>query len=80
MTLTYVITGASRGLGLEFVRQISSQGHTVYALARNPEASKGLQSLIDGKNVFAVKLDANSEKSIKVSFFCGLNHISIYFF
>ncbi|GAA5816970.1 hypothetical protein MFLAVUS_010505 [Mucor flavus] len=65
MTLTYVITGASRGLGLEFVRQISSQGHTVYALARNPEASKGLQSLIDGKNVFAVKLDANSEKSIK---------------
>jgi NAD(P)-dependent dehydrogenase (short-subunit alcohol dehydrogenase family) len=66
MPLTYVVTGASRGLGLEFVKQISSQGHTVFALARNPEGSERLQSLVDNKKIFAVKLDATSEQSIKV--------------
>lgn len=66
MSLTYVVTGASRGLGLEFVRQIAAQGHTVFALARNPEASERLQALVDSKKVFSVKLDATSEQSIKV--------------
>jgi NAD(P)-dependent dehydrogenase (short-subunit alcohol dehydrogenase family) len=66
MSLTYVVTGASRGLGLEFVKQISAQGHIVFALARNPDNSERLQSLVDNKKVFAVKLDATSEQSIKV--------------
>jgi hypothetical protein len=66
MSLTYVITGASRGLGLEFVKQISAKGHTVFALARNPEACEGLKSLVDNKKVFAIKIDANSEESAKV--------------
>ncbi|GAA5816971.1 hypothetical protein MFLAVUS_010506 [Mucor flavus] len=65
MTSTYVITGASRGLGLEFVKQLSSKGNTVFALARNPEASEGLQKLVDNKKVFAFKLDALDESSIK---------------
>jgi short-subunit dehydrogenase len=66
MSLTYVITGASRGLGLEFVKQISAKGHTVFALARNPDSSEGLKSLVDNKRVFAVKIDTTSEQSIKV--------------
>lgn len=66
MSLTYVITGASRGLGLEFVKQVSSQGHIVFALARNPESSERLQVLVDNGNVFAIRMDATSEKSIKV--------------
>ncbi|KAI9256737.1 4-dihydrotrisporin dehydrogenase [Helicostylum pulchrum] len=65
MTSTYVITGASRGLGLEFVKQVSAQGHTVIALARNPDASKNLQKLIDNKKVFAFKLDVLDKESIK---------------
>lgn len=67
MSLTYVITGASRGLGLEFVKQVSSQGHTVFALARHPESSERLQALlVDRENVFAVKMDTTCEKSIQV--------------
>lgn len=63
---TYVVTGASRGLGLEFVRQVSAQGHTVIALARNPDKSENLQKLIDNKKVFAFKLDVLDKESIKV--------------
>lgn len=66
MSLTYVVTGASRGLGLEFVNQISAKGHTVFALARNPSASEGLQKLVDNKKVFAVQIDTTDEKSIEV--------------
>ncbi|KAG2209504.1 hypothetical protein INT47_008348 [Mucor saturninus] len=65
MSLTYIVTGASRGLGLEFVTQIAAKGHTVFALARNPSASEGLQKLVDNKKVFAVQLDTTDEKSIK---------------
>ena len=66
MALTYVVTGASRGLGLEFVKQISAQGHTVFALVRNPEGADRLQALKDDKKVFVIKADATSEDSIKV--------------
>src|SRR5437867_5910925 len=40
-----VITGASRGLGLEFTRRYLEAGHRVLALARRPESSEGLRSL-----------------------------------
>ncbi len=40
-----LLTGASRGLGLEFTRQWLAAGHRVFALARNPEASRGLRDL-----------------------------------
>lgn len=39
------ITGASRGLGLEFARLYLEAGHRVLALARNPEKSPGLHKL-----------------------------------
>ncbi|CAO3697837.1 unnamed protein product [Rhizopus stolonifer] len=62
---TYVITGASRGIGLEFVKQISSKGNTVFACARNPDQSEDLQQLIDNKKVYGIKLDVTCDKSIK---------------
>jgi len=40
-----LITGASRGLGLEFVRQYSTEGWDVLACARTPLAAPALQSL-----------------------------------
>ena len=64
--VSYVITGTSRGLGLEFVKQISARGDTVFACARNPDKSEGLQKLVDGKKVHSIKLDTACEKSIKV--------------
>lgn len=67
MSQTYVVTGASRGLGLEFVTQLSAKGHTVFACARNPDSAAGLQKLVDNKHVFAIKLDTTSHESIKVN-------------
>jgi NAD(P)-dependent dehydrogenase (short-subunit alcohol dehydrogenase family) len=41
----YVISGTSRGIGLELTRQALQAGHTVWALARNPEKSEKLEKL-----------------------------------
>ncbi|ESZ85490.1 MAG: short-chain dehydrogenase [Blastomonas sp. CACIA14H2] len=39
---TVLITGANRGLGLEFARQYAADGWTVVATARNPQAAEAL--------------------------------------
>jgi NAD(P)-dependent dehydrogenase (short-subunit alcohol dehydrogenase family) len=43
--LTVVITGANRGLGLEFARQLQAGGAIVIGTARRPEAATELKSL-----------------------------------
>jgi NAD(P)-dependent dehydrogenase (short-subunit alcohol dehydrogenase family) len=43
---TVLVTGAGRGLGLEFVRQYAADGWTVIATARAPEKSEALQTLV----------------------------------
>jgi NAD(P)-dependent dehydrogenase (short-subunit alcohol dehydrogenase family) len=45
---TVLVTGASRGLGLEFVRQYGALGWEVHACARTPEEAEGLQALAAG--------------------------------
>ncbi|MEK6555966.1 MAG: SDR family NAD(P)-dependent oxidoreductase, partial [Bdellovibrionota bacterium] len=40
-----LITGTSRGIGLELTRLALEQSMTVLAVARNPEGSEGLQKL-----------------------------------
>jgi NAD(P)-dependent dehydrogenase (short-subunit alcohol dehydrogenase family) len=40
-----IVTGASRGIGLELTRIALRQGHEVLAVARNPEASTALGEL-----------------------------------
>lgn len=75
----YVITGASRGIGLEFVRQVSSKGNTVFACARNPDQSEELRQLTDNKSVYSVRLDVTCDRSLKVNVpfllisFCSFN-------
>ncbi len=39
---TVLITGAARGLGLDFVKQYAAKGWKVHACARRPEALKGV--------------------------------------
>lgn len=53
MGLTYLITGATRGLGLEFARQLSEDSdNKVIASSRNLENSGELQKLADLRKTF----------------------------
>jgi NAD(P)-dependent dehydrogenase (short-subunit alcohol dehydrogenase family) len=40
-----LVTGGSRGIGLEFTRQFLGKGHRVFAASRFPEKSGELQKL-----------------------------------
>ena len=65
----YVITGASRGLGLGMVEGLLKQEHTVVvAAARNPEKSDVLQKLAAQykERVHLVTLDTTDEAGVKV--------------
>jgi len=45
MAATYVVTGANRGLGLEFARQLGERGDEVIATARRPDEAEELRGL-----------------------------------
>lgn len=47
MTHTILVTGASRGLGLELARQYGAAGWKVIACCRNPENAPALNALAD---------------------------------
>ncbi|KAI9491377.1 4-dihydrotrisporin dehydrogenase [Zychaea mexicana] len=67
MTLTFVVTGTSRGIGVEFIKQLSAKGHTVFACARNPHQSDKLQVLINDINVHPVAMDITNQESVKAA-------------
>lgn len=56
-----VITGTSRGIGLEMVKQFAEAGHTVLALSRNDSPVKELGF----KNVTALPFDITSEEDLQ---------------
>jgi NAD(P)-dependent dehydrogenase (short-subunit alcohol dehydrogenase family) len=63
---TVLITGASRGIGLELARQYASDGWDVIASARSPEKSLGLTELAKkyGGKITLQTLDVTNDISI----------------
>lgn len=52
---TALITGANRGIGLEFVRQLADKGYKVIATARNTAKADELNALAKGKSNIVVE-------------------------
>ena len=64
-----LITGANRGLGLEFARQYADAGWQVYATCRDPSSASALRRLADasGGNLAVMALDVTDLASIKTA-------------
>jgi NAD(P)-dependent dehydrogenase (short-subunit alcohol dehydrogenase family) len=52
---TVLITGANRGIGLEFVKQYSGRGWNIIATARKPESATDLQAIADKYNQLVIE-------------------------
>jgi NAD(P)-dependent dehydrogenase (short-subunit alcohol dehydrogenase family) len=66
MPLTVLITGATRGIGLETALQLARLGHTVVATGRQEDRlRKALEALKNtGREPVGLRMDVSSEKSI----------------
>ncbi len=63
---TVLVTGANRGLGLEFARQYAANGWEVLATARHPEKSEELKKLATAHSKISLyALDLISDKSVR---------------
>ena len=64
---TVLVTGANRGLGLEFVRQYAESGWKAYAACRTPKSAKELKAL-QGQHpnrITIVALDVTDAASVR---------------
>lgn len=68
---TWLITGASRGLGLVIARAALKNGDNVIATARRPENLSELNDIADGR-LLSVKLELNDPESINEAVRSGL--------
>jgi NAD(P)-dependent dehydrogenase (short-subunit alcohol dehydrogenase family) len=64
-----LVVGASRGLGLEFCRQLGSRGATVYATYRGEQAPSALAALVTANpgRVHALPLDVCDDASVEAA-------------
>ncbi|QAB30803.1 SDR family oxidoreductase [Pantoea ananatis] len=68
---TWLITGASRGLGLVIARAALENGDNVIATARRPEKLSGLNDIANGK-LLVVKLELNDTESVDKAVKAGI--------
>ena len=61
---TVVITGANRGLGLEFVRQMLASGYKVIATCRQPDDAEALYNLADKGSLTILPLEVDDPLSV----------------
>lgn len=66
MPQTFVVQGASRGIGLELTRQLLERGAQVLATSRQPHSSPGLLQLSEAhKTLVLAPLDVEEEATIE---------------
>lgn len=84
---TVLITGANRGLGLEFCKQYAKDGWTVIACCRKPEQSTALKNLAQQYAVIQIEsldvanfahIDALSEKLSGTALDVLINNAGVY--
>jgi NAD(P)-dependent dehydrogenase (short-subunit alcohol dehydrogenase family) len=66
---TTLVTGANRGLGLEFARQYAADGWQVFATCRVPKAAKELQQIAaeSGGRVRVLEMDVTDAASVRAA-------------
>jgi NAD(P)-dependent dehydrogenase (short-subunit alcohol dehydrogenase family) len=64
-----LITGANRGIGLEFVRQYTADGWAVFAACRDPKAAKKLATLAKGSGgkLIMLAMDVTDRESVRIA-------------
>lgn len=67
--MRYLVTGASRGIGLELTRQLLARGEQVFAACRTPESARSVQDLKaqHGARLDVIQLDVSDPASIAAS-------------
>ncbi len=73
-TKTIIVTGTSRGIGLEMVRVLSGMDHRVIALSRNDEPVRSLNL----KNVHAISFDLADGSHYRSFHWSALEPVSIF--
>ena len=70
MQLVVVVTGANRGIGLEFCKQYLSAGAKVFALCRQVDSATKLSELVgkNSNNLIILEADVTSRKQVKAAF------------
>jgi len=64
-TKSVLVTGANRGIGLEFIKQLVGRTEHLFAACRSPENACELKNIADtNKNVVIIKLDVTKENEI----------------
>jgi NAD(P)-dependent dehydrogenase (short-subunit alcohol dehydrogenase family) len=62
---TILITGANRGIGLEFVKQYAAEGSEIIACCREPDGAEALNALVKtARNVRVAALDVADPDSV----------------
>lgn len=61
---TVLITGANRGIGLEFAKQYAAEGADVIACCRNPATADALNALAKAVGLKVMALDVTSPASV----------------